>query len=49
MDGLGCAFREFREDEREPGQVRLLPAAGAELEKYARLQSPIHHPSVLFR
>ena len=29
--------------------MRLLPAEGAELAKYARLQSPIHHPSVVFR
>ncbi|RYQ16768.1 glycosyltransferase [Bifidobacterium pseudolongum] len=49
VDVLGSAIREFNDDEREPGQVRLLPAEGAELAKYARLQSPIHHPSVVFR
>ena len=49
VDVLGSAIREFSDDEREPGQVRLLPAEGAELAKYARLQSPIHHPSVVFR
>ena len=49
VDVLGSAIREFSGNESELGQVRLLPAEGAELAKYARLQSPIHHPSVVFR
>nr|WP_231129456.1 glycosyltransferase [Bifidobacterium choloepi] len=34
---------------RKLGQVRLLPAEGEELRRYARMQSPVHHPSVVFR
>ena len=46
---MGSAIREFTDDERQPGQIRMLPAEGADLEKYARMQSPVHHPSVVFR
>lgn len=50
IDVLGCAIQEFtEEDNSEPGQVRLLPAGGDELNKYAKLQSPVHHPAVIYR
>ena len=49
IDVMGSAIREFTDDERQPGQIRMLPAEGADLEKYARMQSPVHHPSVVFR
>ncbi len=49
IDVMGSAIREFSGDETQPGQVRMLPAEGRELEKYARMQSPVHHPSVVFR
>ena len=49
VDVIGSAIREFSGDERHPGQLRRLPAGGAELLSYARLQSPLHHPSVAFR
>lgn len=49
IDVVGSAIREFQGDEDHPGQVRLLPAEGKELERYARLQSPVHHPSAVFR
>ena len=49
IDVMGSAIREFTDDERKPGQIRMLPAEGADLEKYARMQSPVHHPSVVFR
>ncbi|KFI67202.1 Glycosyl transferase family 2 protein [Bifidobacterium magnum] len=46
---LGCAIQEFADEEEEPGQIRLLPAGGEELDTYARLQSPVHHPAVIYR
>ena len=49
IDVMGSAIREFTDDERQPGQIRMLPAEGADLEKYARMQSPVRHPSVVFR
>ncbi|KFI56830.1 glycosyltransferase [Bifidobacterium choerinum] len=49
IDVMGSAIREFSDDEDEPGQIRMLPAEGPELERYARMQSPVHHPSVVFR
>ncbi len=48
-DVAGSAIREFSGDERRPGQIRRLPAGGEALRAYARLQSPLHHPSVAFR
>lgn len=48
-DVIGSAIREFSGDERHPGQIRRLPEAGEALQTYARLQSPLHHPSVAFR
>lgn len=49
VDAVGSAIREFSDDEDSPGQVRMLPTDGKELARYARLQSPLHHPSVVFR
>ncbi|WP_236034517.1 glycosyltransferase [Bifidobacterium saguinibicoloris] len=49
IDVAGSAIREFSGDETHLGQVRTLPAGGPELARYARLQSPLHHPSVVFR
>ncbi|KAB8295593.1 glycosyltransferase [Bifidobacterium avesanii] len=54
-DLVGSSIQEFtqesadRGDKIERGQVRTLPAGGPELERYARMQSPLHHPSVAFR
>ena len=45
----GSAIQEFSGDESSRGQVRVLPAGGRELAKYARMQSPLHHPSVVLR
>ncbi|WP_172146147.1 glycosyltransferase [Bifidobacterium panos] len=48
----GSAIQEFSGDEGNEssrGQVRVLPAGGCELAKYARMQSPLHHPSVMLR
>lgn len=49
IDVMGSAIREFSGDEDEPGQIRILPAEGDDLERYARMQSPVHHPSVVYR
>ena len=49
VDVVGSAIREFSGDEHHLGQIRRLPAGGAALRDYARLQSPLHHPSVAFR
>ncbi|MCI1649348.1 glycosyltransferase [Bifidobacterium tibiigranuli] len=48
-DIVGSAIREFSGDERHPGQARTLPAGGKKLLDFARVQSPLHHPSVAFR
>ena len=45
----GSAIREFSGDESHCGQTRALPTGGAELARFARMQSPLHHPSVVFR
>ncbi len=51
----GSAIQEFSGneenawDEASRGQVRVLPSDGRELEKFARIQSPLHHPSVVLR
>lgn len=48
-DAAGSAIREFTDDERQPGLVRTLPQGGERLGRFARLQSPLHHPSIVFR
>lgn len=50
-DVAGSAIQEYSlvDGERQLGQVRLLPAGGEELMEYARMQSPVHHPSVVYR
>ena len=49
IDIAGSAIQEFTGEENRNGQVRTLPREGAELERFARMQSPLHHPSVVFR
>lgn len=49
IDIAGSAIQEFSGEENRNGQVRTLPREGAELERFARMQSPLHHPSVVFR
>lgn len=50
-DVVGSSIQEFSErgGKTVRGQIRTLPAGGAELDRYARMQSPLHHPSVAFR
>ncbi|AKV55633.1 glycosyl transferase family 2 [Bifidobacterium actinocoloniiforme DSM 22766] len=49
FDVVGSFIQEFSDEQDDPGQVRELPTGGAELEAFARLRSPLHHPSVAFR
>lgn len=49
IDIAGSAIQEFSGEENRNGQVRTLPREGAALERFARMQSPLHHPSVVFR
>ena len=52
VDILGTAIQEFTEtsdNSLEWKQKRILPSNHASLSKYARIQSPIHHPSVMMR
>lgn len=49
VDVVGGAIQEFQGNTNKLGQIRTLPHDGKELAKYARLQSPMHHPSVVFR
>lgn len=51
-DVVGASIQEFGEDGDgaiRRGQVRTLPEGGAELERFARMRSPLHHPAVAFR
>lgn len=49
---IGSAIQEFSGNEQDSyklGSIRKLPTGGEELSRYARLQSPLNHPSVVFR
>lgn len=48
-DVVGSAIQEFEGTESKLGQIRVLPEGGPELLRYARMRSPLHHPSVMFR
>ena len=52
VDVLGTALQEFTEPAsgvHQWGEKRILPASGEDLLRYARLQSPVHHPTVMLR
>lgn len=40
---------DVRERFLHPRQIRRLPSGGVELQRFARIQSPLNHPSVVFR
>ncbi|TCD54163.1 glycosyltransferase [Alloscardovia theropitheci] len=49
---LGTSLQEFTEtspDKLEWHEKRMLPTSHDELAKYARFQSPVHHPTVMIR
>ncbi|MEV8028326.1 MULTISPECIES: glycosyltransferase [Cellulosimicrobium] len=48
-DVVGTAIQEFEDDEADPGAVRVPPVGTQEIVRAARLRSPFHHPSVVFR
>ena len=49
FDLVGSAIAEFSDDPAHPGTVRSVLTTQAEIEQQARLESPFHHPSVVFR
>lgn len=48
-DVVGSAIAEFEEDCAFPRSIRLLPAAGLALRRFARLRTPMNHMTVVFR
>jgi len=49
VDVVGGTWVEFDEDPSRPHSMRVLPAQGPELLRYARFRNPINHPVVIFR
>jgi len=48
-DLVGSAIAEFTSDPKHPEIVRHVMTAQADIERQARLESPFHHPTVVFR
>jgi len=49
VDVVGCAIAEFEQDCALPHSMRLLPAAGPALRRFARSRTPMNHMTVVFR
>lgn len=49
LDLVGSAIAEFTDDPERPEVVRPVKTTQAEIERQARLESPFHHPTVVFR
>ncbi|MDR0783176.1 MAG: glycosyltransferase [Propionibacteriaceae bacterium] len=49
LDLVGGAIAEFATDPYTPGLVRNVATTQAAIERRARIESPFHHPSVVFR
>jgi glycosyltransferase involved in cell wall biosynthesis len=49
VDVLGSAIAEFDQDPAQPHSVRLLPAGGEALLRYARYRTPMNHVTVIAR
>jgi glycosyltransferase involved in cell wall biosynthesis len=49
VDVVGGVIAEFEEDCTAPRSIRLLPAAGQALRRFARYRSPMNHVTVIFR
>jgi glycosyltransferase involved in cell wall biosynthesis len=49
VDVVGSAIAEFDEDCSAPRAIRLLPAAGPALRRFARSRTPMNHMTVVFR
>ncbi|MDR0283845.1 MAG: glycosyltransferase [Propionibacteriaceae bacterium] len=48
-DLVGSAIDEFTDDPAHPGAIRPVMTTPAEIAAQARLESPFHHPTVVFR
>jgi len=48
-DLVGSAIAEFTDDPSHPDVVRHVKTTQTEIERQARLESPFHHPTVVFR
>jgi glycosyltransferase involved in cell wall biosynthesis len=49
IDVVGSAIAEFEQDCAAPRSIRLLPAAGSALLRFARSRTPMNHMTVVFR
>jgi hypothetical protein len=49
VDVVGSAIAEFEEDCAAPRSIRLLPAAGQALRRFAKSRTPMNHMTVVFR
>ncbi len=49
VDVLSCAIDEFTNDKTNTCYRRVLPTEHDELVRYAKLRTPVNHPSVVFR
>jgi hypothetical protein len=49
VDVVGSAIAEFEQDCSAPRSIRLVPAAGPELRRFARSRTPMNHMTVVFR
>ncbi len=49
VDVVGAAIAEFEEDFASPRSLRLLPAAGPSLRRFAKSRTPMNHVTVVFR
>jgi glycosyltransferase involved in cell wall biosynthesis len=49
VDVVGGAWAEFDHDPSNPHSVRILPATGDALLRYAKLRTPMNHPTIVFR
>jgi glycosyltransferase involved in cell wall biosynthesis len=49
VDVVGSAIAEFDQDCSAPRSIRLLPAAGPALRRFAKSRTPMNHMTVLFR
>jgi len=49
LDLVGSAIAELTDDPSEPQRLRHVKTTQADIEHLARMESPFHHPSVVFR
>jgi glycosyltransferase involved in cell wall biosynthesis len=46
---VGSAIAEFEQDRLAPRSIRILPAAGQDLRRFARFRNPMNHMTVVLR